>query len=80
MTCKDILRKAISSRGLSLRAFAGRMKITAQSMNTTLNSRNSMAVDKFVRYLNDIGYEVIIRDKTNGKDFEVVSLPEETEE
>lgn len=74
MNCQSLLIKALESRSISIRSFALKLGVTASSMGDTLHRTKSMSVDKFVQYLDALGYDVVVKDRINGKEFDVVEV------
>ena len=82
MTGKEIVRAALVKSGISqmkLSEILGYSKRT--SVGSILNKNNSLRTDVFVRWLDALGYEVIIRNKNiNGEEYILIVEPETEEE
>ena len=71
MTEKEIIRKAMSVRGINQTILAGRAKLKRQSNVSEMLRGKSLRVDNLVRLLNAMDFDVIIKDR-NGSNRENV--------
>lgn len=71
MKSSEVVRKAMKIDDLSQKALAERCGKTTQSyVGNALLNKNGMGIDKFVEFMNAMGYDVIVR---RGKDEMVVT-------
>ncbi len=64
MFAKDIIKEIMSIKGLSQSKLAEKADFKSQSNVTgILNRGNSLRVDKLVKMVEAMGYEVVIREK-----------------
>lgn len=79
MTGKEIIRAALAKSGVSqmkLSEMLGYSKKT--SVGAILNKNNSLRTDVFTKWLNALGYEVIIRNKSNKSEKFVLTVEPES--
>lgn len=80
MTGKEIIRAALAKSGVSqmkLSEMLGYSKKT--SVGAILNKNNSLRTDVFTKWLNALGYEVIIRNKSNKSEEFVLTVEPESD-
>ena len=71
MTEKEIIRKAMTVRGINQTILADRAKLKRQSNVSEMLRGKSLRVDSLVRLLNAMDFDVIIKDR-NGSNRENV--------
>lgn len=72
MIAKDTLKEAMKVRGMMGKTLAAKMKMTQASLSRCLTTQRSFNVDTLIRLLDFLGYELIVRDKITGQDFQVL--------
>lgn len=65
MEAKDIIYTAMKTRGYTQSMLADLAKLKRVSNVSEMLRSNSMRVDNFVKLLNAMGYEVIVKDKNS---------------
>lgn len=74
MDLQSIIKALINTRGLTYKDVGDKMGgITTQAVSDRLNRRGSMTVGNLLRYLDALGYELAIRDKSQKADAWVVT-------
>ena len=63
MTEKEAVMKALKARGITQKALAQECGYNRQSNFTTLMSGKTMNVTSFVKLMNAMGYDVMVRDR-----------------
>ena len=71
MNEKDIIKEALKSRNITQKMLAEQAGYKRQSSYTSLMSGKSMRVDNFVKLLDALGYDLIVKDR-NGSNRENV--------
>ena len=69
MNEKDIVRAAMSARGITQKMLAEQAGLKYQSNVSEMLGSRSLRVDNFVKLLNAMGFDVIVKDR-NGKNRE----------
>ena len=73
-TARDIIREAVDAAPISQRKLADKMGVKSQqAVFNMLNAKNGMRVDNFVKMLDVLGYEVVVRNKVSDEE-QVVSV------
>lgn len=63
-TAGVIAREALAAAGISQRKLAHKMKLKSQqALFSMLNAKNGMRVDNFVKIMDTLGYDVVVRNK-----------------
>ena len=63
-TAGVIARDALASAGISQKKLADKMGLKSQqALFSMLNAKNGMRVDNFVKIMDTLGFEVIVRNK-----------------
>lgn len=65
MIDKDIMREALIESGINQSKLAEMMKVNRTTISSTIH-RDNMGVDVFVKYMNALGYDVVVG--KNGED------------
>lgn len=74
-TAGQLAREIWGASGVSQKKLAEKMGLkTQQAVFNMLNAKNGMRTDNFVKMMNLLGYDVVVRNKVN--DEEVVVWPE----
>ena len=77
-TAIQLARDIWDSSGISQKKLAEKMGLkTQQAVFNMLNAKNGMRVDNFVRMMNVLGYDVVVRNKVT--DEETLVSPEGNE-
>lgn len=64
MKDKEIIKAAMSADGITQKELAEALGwASQQSVGNMLTRKNSMRLDNFVKMLNEMGYEVVVRKK-----------------
>lgn len=74
MTVSAILKQIMKDKKLKAQDVADEMEISRQTLYNTFNNdrrseRDGMTYENVVRYANALGCDVIIRDRTTGKEY-----------
>ena len=81
MTSKEIIRKAIASAGISQMKFSEMLGYSSKtSVGAILGKNNSLRSDVFCKWLDALGYEVVIRPKDRRDDIEWILTFDETDD
>lgn len=67
MTEKEAIWTALKTRGYTQKMLAEACGYSRQSSFTSLMSTKSMSVNNFVKMLNVLGYDVIVKDRNGNK-------------
>jgi len=79
-TAGAIARDALTAAGISQRKLADKMKLRSQqALFSMLNAKNGMRVDNFVKIMDTLGYEVVVRNKVTDEEQIVSAEGGETE-
>lgn len=79
-TAGQIAKDALTSSGISQRKLAEKMGLRAQqAVFNLLNAKNGMRTDNFVKMMNLLGYDVIVRNKVTDEETVVSSESEGVE-
>ena len=71
MKSGDIVRAKMESAGITQKGLADKLGYKTQScISDALARKNGMRIDVFVKMMNALGYEVVVR---RGKDEEIVT-------
>ena len=66
--------------GLSQKKLAEKMELKSQQAAfNMLNAKNGMRADNFVKMMNILGYEVVIRNKVNDEEIEIITQANDAE-
>ena len=66
--------------GLSQKKLAEKMELKSQqAVFNMLNAKNSMRADNFVKMMNILGYDVVIRNKVNDEEVEIITKADDAE-
>lgn len=69
MNGKDIIKTAMSTDGITQKELAESLGWgSQQAVGNMLTRKNSMRLDNFVKMLNEMGYEVVVRKKLGVSD------------
>lgn len=69
MKAVDIARKAWEESGISQKKLAEKIGIkTQQGVFRIFNAKQGMRIDSFVKIMNALGYDVVVRNKVNDKE------------
>ena len=73
MNDKDIIREAMHARGYSQAFLAEKVGYSSQAgVSRVLSVQNGMRIDNFVKLLNAMDFEVVVRSKTkSGEEWKV---------
>lgn len=72
MRAADIIRQVLANKGLSQKKLATKMGLkTQQSIFNILNAKQGMRIDNFIKMMNILGYDVIVKDRVNDEIIEV---------
>lgn len=72
-TATKTVTDAMNSVGLSQKKMADKMGLKAQqAVFNMLNAKNGMRVDNFIKMVNILGYDVIVRNRVTDEETEVV--------
>lgn len=64
MEAKRIVKKAMEADGITQKELAEALGMTSQqSIGNMLARKNSMRLDNFVKIMNKMGYEIVVRKK-----------------
>lgn len=64
MNAKDIIKEAMTADSITQKELAEALGWSSQqSVGNMLARKNSMRLDNFVKMLNEMGYEVVVRKK-----------------
>ena len=79
-TAGQIAKEVLTSSGISQKKLAEKMGLRAQqAVFNLLNAKNGMRTDNFVKMMNLLGYDVIVRNKVTDEEI-VVSFEEGDDE
>lgn len=66
--------------GLSQKKLADKMELKSQqAAHCMLNAKNGMRTDNFIKMMNVLGYDVVLRNKVNDNEIELITEVGETE-
>ena len=66
--------------GLSQKKLAEKMELKSpQAAFNMLNAKNGMRADNFVKMMNILGYDVVIRNKVNDEEIEIITKADDAE-
>lgn len=66
MNAADIVRKVLGDVGLSQKKLATKIGLkTQQGVFNMLNAKQGMRIDNFIKIMDVLGYEVVVRNKVN---------------
>ena len=69
MNEKEIIKTAMAADGITQKELADALGWSSQqSVGNMLTRKNSMRLDNFVKMLNEMGYEVVVRKKLGVSD------------
>lgn len=69
MNEKEIIKTAMAADGITQKELADALGWNSQqSVGNMLSRKNSMRLDNFVKMLNEMGYEVVVRKKLGVSD------------
>ena len=72
----DILKDS----GLSQKKLAEKMELKSQqAVFRLLQAKNGMRADNFVKMMNILGYDVIIRNRVNDEEVEIITKADDSE-
>jgi len=78
MTPRLFAKTAVESSKLSQKRLADKMGLKAQQgVFNMLNAKNGMRVDNFVKMMNALGYDVIVRERVTEEDTVLVAETQE---
>lgn len=79
-TAREFAKCAVETSKLSQKRLALKMGLKAQqAVFNMLNAKNGMRTDNFVKMMNALGYDVIVRDRISEEDTVLVPETEEAE-
>ena len=68
-TAGQIAKDVLAASGISQKKLADKMGLKAQqAVFNLLNAKNGMRTDNFVKMMNILGYDVIVRDRVTDKE------------
>lgn len=68
-TAVEIAKAALIAAGISQKKLADKMGLKSQqALFSMLNAKNGMRVDNFVKIMNTLGYDVVIRNKVTDEE------------
>ena len=71
-TAGQIARELLAASGISQKKLADKMGLKAQqAVFNLLNAKNGMRTDNFVKMMDLLGYDVIVRDKVTDEEIKV---------
>ena len=71
-TAGQIAKEVLASSGISQKKLAEKMGLRAQqAVFNLLNAKNGMRTDNFVKMMNLLGYDVIVRNKVTDEEIKV---------
>lgn len=74
MDLQSILKALINARGYTYKTIGELLGgKTTQAVSDRLNKRSSMSVDTLIKYLDILGCELVIRDKSEKKDVWIIT-------
>lgn len=69
MNASDIVKKAMKADGITQKELAVALELSSQqSIGNMLTRRNGMRIDNFIKMLDKMGYEIIVRKKLGVSD------------
>lgn len=72
MTASEIAKEIMKASGVSQKKLADKMNLKAQqAVFNLLNAKNGMRTDSFVKMMNALGYDVIVRNRVNDTEMQV---------
>lgn len=72
MTASEIAKEIMKASGVSQKKLADKMGLKAQqAVFNLLNAKNGMRTDSFVKMMNALGYDVIVRNQVNDTEMQV---------
>lgn len=72
MTAGEIAKEIMKASGVSQKKLADKMDLKAQqAVFNLLNAKNGMRTDSFVKMMNALGYDVIVRNRVNDTEMQV---------
>ena len=72
MKAADIVRQIMDGVGLSQKKMAEKIGLkTQQSVFNILNAKQGMRIDNFVKMMNVLGYDVVVKDRVTDKEIKV---------
>lgn len=72
-TATKTVDEAMKSIGLSQKKMADKMGLKSQqAVFNMLNRKNGMRVDNFIKMMNVLGYDVIVRNRVTDEETEVI--------
>lgn len=72
MRAADIVRQIMDSVGMSQKKMADKIGLkTQQSVFNILNAKQGMRIDNFVKMMNVLGYDVVVKDRVTDKEIAV---------
>lgn len=72
MKAADIVRQIMDSVGMSQKKLADKIGLkTQQSVFNILNAKQGMRIDNFVKMMNVLGYDVVVKDRVTDKEIKV---------
>lgn len=79
-TAGEIARETLVAAGISQKKLADKMGLKSQqALFSMLNAKNGMRVDNFVKIMDTLGFEVIVRNKVTDSEQLVSAEGSETE-
>lgn len=72
MKAADIVRQVMDSVGMSQRKLAAKIGLkTQQSVFNILNAKQGMRIDNFIKIMNVLGYDVIVKNRVTDEEIPV---------
>jgi antitoxin component HigA of HigAB toxin-antitoxin module len=72
MKAADIVRQVMDSVGMSQKKLADKIGLkTQQSVFNILNAKQGMRIDNFVKIMNVLGYDVIVKNRVTDEETKV---------
>ena len=72
MTAQDIVKSIMEGVGISQKKLADKIGAKSQqAVFNMLNAKNGMRVDNFVKLMNAMGYDVVVRNRVTDDETEI---------
>lgn len=72
MRAADIVRQVLDSVGMSQKKLADKIGLkTQQSVFNILNAKQGMRIDNFVKMMNVLGYDVMVKNRVTDEEIKV---------
>jgi len=79
-TATQAVKDIFEVSGLSQKKLAEKMELKSQQAAfNMLNAKNGMRADNFVKMMNILGYDVVIRNKVNDEEIEIITKADDAE-